>query len=746
VQVKDAGGGHSILKPREEKPESGIIAEVGADPRFHSRSPAARLATRVLVNGESFAVFEPGGDVLERRREPLGFFHRDTRYLSRFEFRIAGERPRCLASAVCNENAELRVNLCNPDLSLDGGGDGRLLPNDSIEIERDWVIAGPALFHKMVLRNRAALTVELPIDFLFSADFADVFEVRGLKRKRRGEFAEPELEHDAVRFRYRGLDGKLRSSRVKFDRAPAELEAGRASFRFALAPDERRELEVTIAGACDGASVQVPARFEGALADRRSELARYSSGWTRITASDESLDALIARSSSDLTSIIQYAPEGTFPMAGIPWFATLFGRDSLLTAMFVLPFNPALVVGTLKTLARLQGSEVNHSREEQPGKIIHEIRGGEVAATSEVPFGRYYGSVDSTPLFLWLIGAYAATTGDLKLPLELWDNVERGLEWIEQWGDRDGDLYVEYLREGPRGLVNHGWKDSFDAISHSDGTLASPPLALCEVQAYVYASYLSIAEVARRLGRESLADRLEERAALLKAQFSRDFWIEEEQSVALALDAEKRPCRVMASNAAHCLAAGLLDNRQAAALANRLLSEEMFSGWGIRTLSAREQRYNPMSYHNGSVWPHDNAIAAAGLRRLPNRQGILKILEGLLQAAVQLKSGSLPELFCGFERDGLAGPVPYPVACHPQAWSAASVFMIVRAMLGIDVRGFERKVIIDAPAMPEWLDWLRVEDLRVADGAVSFIARRAAGVPEIEILERKGGVAVEIRR
>ncbi len=735
--------GPLILRPREAKPEPRTVIKVGTHFYIHASSLASRRATRVLVNGESFAVFEAGGDVLETPHEPLGFFHRDTRYLSRFELKIAGETPHYLNSYISGENAQLRVNLSNPDLKI--GTEDIELPNNSIQIERDWVIAGSALFHKVVLRNYARLPVEVPLDFLFGADFADLFEVRGIKRQRRGEFREPEVARDSVRFRYQGLDGKGRSTQVRFDSRPAALHPGRASFRLTLEPDEQRELEVMIAGGCDDVVAPTPVRFAGALADRRSEIARYNPGWSTITASNESLNTLIRRSSADLTSIIQYAPEGTFTMAGIPWFATLFGRDSTLTALSVLPFNPALVVGTLKTLAKLQGSEVNHARDEQPGKIVHEIRGGELAATGEVPFGRYYGSIDSTPLFLWLLGAYTAATGDLKLLSELWSHAERALEWIEEFGDRDGDIYVEYIRETPRGLANQGWKDSYDAISHADGTLARPPIALCEVQAYVYAAYISIAEAARRLGDDALANRLIGRAAILKDRFLREFWLEDQRTVALALDADKQPCRVMASNAAHCLAAGLLDREQGEALAGRLLSDEMFSGWGIRTLSVRERRYNPMSYHNGSIWPHDNSIAAMGLRRLSNREGIVKILDGMVQGAVQLKTGSLPELFCGFERDERMGPVPYPVACHPQAWSAASIFMILQAMLGLEVLGFERKLVIESPAMPEWLDWLRIENLRVGDGAVSLVARRAQTTPEIEILENRGGIAVEIR-
>jgi glycogen debranching enzyme len=733
------------LRGRENDREAQTVIKVGPDFYILASSLTSRRATRVLVNGESFAVFEVGGDILQSPLEPLGFFHRDTRYLSRFELKIAGEVPYYLNSYASRENAQLQINLSNPDLEQQGETIG--LPRNSIQIERNWVIAGPALFHQMVVRNYARRHLDLPLDFLLGVDFADLFEVRGLKRVHHGERGEPEISDDRVRFCYRGLEGMWHFTELVFDPPPADLDFERASFLLSLKPDERAELEVQISTGCEKQkTIIIPgARFKDALERRMEEIAELDAGWSGITSSHESMNVLLRQSTADLTSMIRHAPEGTFMMAGIPWFATLFGRDSLLTALFALPFNPAIAVGTLKTLASLQGVEVNQRRDEQPGKIVHEIRGGEMAASGEVPFGRYYGSVDSTPLFLWLLARYVSATGDLQLADELWDNAQRALDWIERWGDRDGDLYVEYLRQTPRGLANQGWKDSFDAIFHADGNLARPPIALCEVQGYVYAAYVAIADMARRLGHRAVAERLSERAAALKAAFARDFWLERERTVALALDAEKKPCRVMSSNAAHCLFAGLLNTHQAQALAERLMGEDMFSGWGVRTLSSAERRFNPMSYHNGSVWPHDNALAAAALACAEGHSGVLRILEGLIEAAMHLKIGSLPELFCGFPRDHRLGPVPYPVACHPQAWSAASVFMILQSMLGIEVLGFERKLVIDSPQMPGWLDWIKIENLRVGDGSVSFLVRRTPEVPAIEILKKRGGVTVEIR-
>jgi glycogen debranching enzyme len=741
--VKESRVGAPITKQPDSRPDSFVI-KASSDFHVHGSALTSRRGARVLVNGESFAVFEVGGDILETPDEPLGFFHRDTRYLSRFELKIAGATPYYLNSYASQENAQLRINLSNPDLGF--RGEEIQLPRNSIQLERSWVIAGPALFHKLKVRNYAHLPVEISLGFLFGVDFADVFEVRGFKRSRVGTPCKPQVTDTCVTFLYHGLDSVTRFAKIVFESPPSTLESGQATFVFTLQPDEDRDFEVQIIGGSEerGENNQIPVRFADALTQRRSEIARLDPGWAKISASHESFDLLLKRSAADLTSMVRFAPEGTFLMAGIPWYATLFGRDSILTALFALPFNPALAVGTLKSLASLQGSRVDQRRDEQPGKIVHEIREGELASTGEVPFGRYYGSVDATPLFLCLLGRYVETTGDLGLAEELWSNAERALDWIRRWGDADGDTYVEYLRETPRGLANQGWKDSFDAISHADGTLARPPIALCEVQGYVYSAYRSIADVARRLGREQLAARLNQRAAILRSQFSRDFWLEHERTVALALDADKRPCRVMSSNAGHCLAAGLLNREQAELLAERLMDEEMFSGWGVRTLSSRERRYNPMSYHNGSVWPHDNALVAAGLARIKRRKDAIRILDGLLEAVGYLKTESLPELFCGIVRDERLGPVPYPVACHPQAWSAASIFMIVQGILGIEVMGFERKLVIDSAEMPKWLDWLKIENLKVGDGEVSVILRRIPEGASVGVIERRGNVTVEV--
>ncbi len=709
---------------------------------------ASRRTTRVLAQGESFAVFESTGDIVDSPLEALGFFYRDTRHLSCFEISLAGEAPYFLNSYVSDDNTEVRANLTNPDFL--GADDAKLLPRDLIQIQRSWVLSDARLFQRIAIRNFAPATVKIEMNFALGADFRDMFEVRGQSRKKRGEMHDPKVDRKSIEFRYTGLDRISRATLVSFSDKPASLSESHATFMLSLKRDASMEMEIGVEARQDqpraNGQIVVPCSFGDALARRQHEVGAIAAGFTRITTSNQIANSLIARSLGDLAALTTVSERGDTIMAGIPWFATLFGRDSIITALSVLPFFPELAAGVLRTLASLQGTERNEARDEEPGKIIHEMRACEMANTGEIPFGRYYGSIDSTPLFLWLIGRYVAATGDMTLAEELWPNVERALDWIGNHGDRDGDGYVEYQRETPEGLANQGWKDSLDAISHADGTLAKPPIALAEVQGYVFAAHCSLAEIAGRLNKHDLHDHLREEARTLKVNFERDFWLKKEKMLALALDGDKRPCAVMASNGAHCLAAGLLDGDRAAAFAERLLADDMLSGWGVRTLSNRERRYNPMSYHNGSVWPHDNAMAAWGLAAVNRTDGAVKIMTGLFDAAAGLKNESLPELFCGFSREPSLGPVPYPVACHPQAWSAASVFLLIQSILGIEVRGLERRIVMRSPIVPDWLDWIRFEDLRLGKSSISFIARRGRRGASIEVLEKHGPATVEVHK
>jgi glycogen debranching enzyme len=436
--------------------------------------------------------------------------------------------------------------------------------------------------------------------------------------------------------------------------------------------------------------------------------------------------------------------QGFYVSAGIPWFATLFGRDSLITALETLAFSPHLAAGVLRTLAGLQGQDDATDRDEEPGKILHEMRNGEMAATGEIPFGRYYGSVDATPLFLLLLAEYADRTGDLALVQDLWPAALAAAHWMETASTDKG--YLTYARRGARGLVNQGWKDSHDAIMHADGTLAEPPIAVAEVQAYMYAARRRLAPVARRLGDSSLAEVWDTQATRLQEHFQRDFWLPEERTFALALDAHGRPCRVVSSNAGHCLYGQIATGAQARQIVERFLRDDMFCGWGIRTLSSQARRYNPMSYHNGSVWPHDNAIIAAGFARYGASEQAECILSALFDASTSVVDHRLPELFCGFPRQLQQGPVPYPVACKPQAWAAGSPFLLLQAVLGLRIDAWERRITLGRVVLPAGLSEIAIRGLQVCDARVDLRIVRGRASAAVELLEKRGDIEIIVHK
>jgi glycogen debranching enzyme len=694
--------------------------------------------SRVLKQGDAFAVFDRFGNVRQIGLGEQGLYQAGTRFLSRLDLRLGESRPLLLSSTVKEDNALLTVDLTNPDIARDGEV---VLPRDSVHIFRGIFLWNDACYHRLRLRNYLPRPVEIVVTLSFEADYADIFEVRGLKRERRGELLTPVVGPDHVELAYRGLDEQVRRTRLHFLPQPAELHATRAEYRETLLPHGERSYFLTVG--CDSSEGRAPpVSYSEAFDAAAAELREFRSGDAAVRTSNEQFNDWLNRSYVDLHLMVTHTPHGPYPYAGVPWFSTVFGRDGLITALEFLWINPELARGVFNYLAATQSTTTNAAQDAEPGKILHETRGGEMAALGEIPFGQYYGSVDATPLFVMLAGAYYERTADREFLQFVWPHVLAALDWIDRFGDIDGDGFVEYAQRSPRGLSSQGWKDSHDSIFHADGTLAEGPVALCEVQSYVFAARRAAAEMAQALGEHEKADLLLKQAEELRRSFEAAFWCEDISTYAIALDGRKRPCRVRTSNPGHCLFAGIVSPERAARVADTLLSDAMFSGWGVRTVAETEPRYNPMSYHNGSVWPHDNAIIAAGLARYRLMDHVLKIVTGLFDASLFVDLHRLPELFCGFVRRSGEGPTLYPVACAPQSWAGAAVFLLLQSMLGLRINAPARRIQFAGSVLPESLQRVWVHDLRVADASVDLALARFPIDVGIELLSRRGEVEV----
>ncbi|TDH58897.1 amylo-alpha-1,6-glucosidase [Dankookia rubra] len=705
-----------------------VLTDDGAD--AHSITAGISLQEmrpRVLKGDDTFAVLNHSGDAHAVPGGPEGLYHRDTRHLSRLELTVSGRKPLLLSSAVSDDGAMLTCDLTNPDLPARPGRGA--IEKDLVHLRRSTFLRNGVCYERLTVRNHGEQPLRVEVGLQVAADFADLFEVRGEVRARRGTLHPPVAEASAITLAYTGLDERRRETRLRFEPAPDRLTPDQAVFDLALVPGQRVTLLVETRCNPDHAPREpADAAFLRALWEdsraRRAVQARSAS----VNTADSGFDEMIGRSRADLTMLSTQTPEGPFPYAGVPWFSTVFGRDSLITAWLTLWLDPALALGVLRHLATMQAAGFDAAADAEPGKILHEVRYGEMAELGEVPFRRYYGSIDSTPLFVALAGAWLGRTGDAEALRPLWPNIEAALGWIEQHGDRDGDGFVEYGRMKESGLANQGWKDSWDSISHADGTLAKGPIALCEVQAYVFAAWRGAARIARALGLgEDRAAAMEAKAEALRQRFEASFWCDELGTYALALDGEKRPCRVRASNAGHVLLGGLASPERAASVARQLMDGSFHSGWGIRTLATSEARYNPMSYHNGSVWPHDTALVGLGLAHYGHRAAAAKLLEGLTAAAGKLDLRRLPELFCGFPRRGGQGPTAYPVACAPQAWAAAAPIGLLGACLGLSFDPAARLVRLDRPVLPAGLDRVLLRGLSLGGARIDVQLARAEG-------------------
>jgi glycogen debranching enzyme len=698
--------------------------------------------TYVLKSEDCFAVLSEYGDINPLSNGEQGLYCGGTRFLSRYVLSPGRERLILLSSSVRDNNLVLAVDLALPEVLRPDGS--VVVPHGSVHVHREKLLHDSACFEHLAVTNYGSAPADLELGFSFRADHADIFEVRGMRRPARGAEQPPRVTASEVQLNYVGLDGAHRTTRITFQPQPAALEASYALFSLHLEPHETQHLYVTAGcGTCAGgtAAARLPS-YEEAYRAACERAQRFTREDCHIQSSSSFFNEWMERSLADVHLMITDTPWGPYPYAGIPWFSTAFGRDGILTALEALWVNPALARGVLRYLAHHQAEALDSARDAEPGKILHETRAGEMAALGEVPFGRYYGSVDSTPLFVLLLGEYLRTTHDEALAQHLLPNALRAIDWIDHFGDPDGDGFVEYAKRSPDGLVQQGWKDSHDSVFHADGSAAEPPIALVEVQGYVFAAKLAAATLCERFGELARAAELREKAERLRERFEREFWCDDLGTYALALDGRKKPCRVRSSNAGHAAFTGIAREDRVRTVADQLLSPEMFSGWGVRTLATTERRYNPMSYHNGSVWPHDNAIIAAGLARYGHKQHALRILQGLFDASQFFDLHRMPELFCGFPRREGDGPTQYPVACAPQAWAAASPFLLLASVLGLELDGATRSVVLNAPVLPDEVHTLCLANLHAGEGRVDLVLHRYSDDVGVNVTRRQGGARV----
>ncbi|WP_332814893.1 amylo-alpha-1,6-glucosidase [Ramlibacter sp.] len=710
---------------------------VGGEWYVAASAARADVTPHVLKHDESFMLTDRYGDIDGTGLGEQGLYHEDMRYLSEMRLTVEGVRPMFLGSGVKDDNSVLITEFMNPDLER------HAVPQGTLHIFRAKLLWQACCHEHIRIVNHGEETARLRLALAFEADFADLFEVRGTPRRQRGQLLPPQVVNGEMVYAYDGLDGVGRRTRLCFEPRPDHLAEREAAFDLVVAPGATTHLYCDIA--CERADAPMQPRPHYDQAYRANESARREqrAECCAVGTSNPQVNLWLRRSDSDVAMLSTELPTGRYPYAGVPWYSTTFGRDGIITARELLWIDPLPARGVLAFLAQSQALQVDPGRDAEPGKILHEARKCEMAATHEVPFARYYGSVDSTPLFAGLAGAYWQRTGELDFIRGIWPHVKAALDWIDANSDADG--FVRYARRSSDGLVQQGWKDSHDSVFHADGRMAEPPIALCEVQGYVYEARLLAAELARALGEPALAQRLDRQAQALREAFQQRFWSDVLGLYAIAIDASGERCEVATSNAGHALWSGIAAPDHAARMAERLLQPDFFSGWGIRTVAQGQARYNPMSYHNGSIWPHDNALIAAGLARYGHTLAAMRIFSGLFEATLHFAQHRLPELFCGFPRRDSEGPTLYPVACSPQAWAAAGVYLLLQSCLGLEVNAQQREISLQAPRLPDFIDSMEVRRLGVAGHCADLRLQRYGVHVGIDVPNKQGDIAVRVR-
>ncbi len=688
------------------------------EPRVAYQNAEPRKTNNLtLIDGKTFLSTTMAGDIMPPGAPDSGFFLDDTRFLSRLELRVGGYRTVVLSSST-EQTFASQIELTTGQSTL---RDSYEIPENTVHIRREQLLSSDTLYDYLTFENFNFHELELNIELAYEADFMDVFQVRGVARGEPGHYYLPIVNGDSIIFHYLGRDNIARDTIIHLSPQPDSVDGTTGRWRLRLPPFKRFQLQTTVVPQVEGkrSRAQRP-DFGQQLRQRRDAFAEWESHSTHFSSSNRIFDQLLGTAKGDFHAL--QIPEGKEHViaAGIPWFATMFGRDSLIAAYQSLFLNPQLAVETLRVLARYQGKEKNDWRDEEPGKILHEYRDGEMTRAGEMPFGPYYGSVDATPLWLILLSETFNWTADEQLVMDMLPHAHRALEWIDQHGDLDGDGFVEYQRRSPRGLANQGWKDSWDAILHRDGEQAKAPIALCEVQGYVYEAKYRMASLLRSFGDIRTADRLKREATEMAKRFEKAYWMPSRGFYALALDANKKQCQVISSNPGHLLFTRMISQDRARAVTQQFMKPSMFTGWGWRTMSQEERVFNPLSYHRGSVWPHDNAITAHGMALYEFREPANKLFTALFQAATNFRDYRLPELFCGIERREFDYPVQYPVSCSPQAWASGAAFLILMSVLGIRPSAHRKELNIVNPTLPEFLDSLKVRNMRVGDTRVGL--------------------------
>ncbi|MCO4753739.1 MAG: amylo-alpha-1,6-glucosidase [Bacteriovoracaceae bacterium] len=697
--------------------------------------------TMTLNHGETFGVFDRQGDVVNLGKKLQGIFFEGSRHLSLLDFQLNCKRPLLLSSTIREDNDTLNVDLANEEFSI---GD-RIVPGGTIHIKKNKSVRNEAYNETLKFENFNSFEVLLSCELRLGADFKDVFELRGFYCPTEpGEVQVKQGTNELV-FSSIGRDGIERRSRAIIDDPRATFCEDSIVFDILLSPGGESSINLKI-------------DFEQRIASTsQTRITHETAGGTHLASLKKRLpefktnnthfDHWVSRSSLDLMALMSRYNELIYPMAGVPWYNTPFGRDGLITAFQTLSFAPFIAKNVLKFLAINQSRQDDAQSDSEPGKILHEQRKGELANIGALPFKNYFGAADSTFLFIWLLGLYVKRSGDFELLEELWPNFSFALEWIDQYADQNGDGLFEYIKRNPNGLDNQCWKDSWDSVSHDNGELAQAPITMIEVQAYAYKAFVTASYLFELKNDLEQSKIYVKRSEQLREKFNSAFWMEDKKFFALALDKDNKQCKVISSNPGHAMSTGIFDQDKIKPLVDKLFSEELFTGWGIRTLGDKEKRFNPMSYHNGSIWPHDNSMIAYGLKRYGEIDHFHTLVEAMFETAQEVELARLPELFCGFTRVDNESPTLYPVSCSPQAWAAGVVYLLIHSMLGLSINSLEHRVIFNDPTLPKFLDQITIKGLEIGGGVFSFIVKRVSSTEAtVEILQRPQNWKVSINK